>query len=156
MWQNSVALSLSNHITVQSLRAEAAGIKQTQGSREGSTSTQVSPLPVRFKVPAMRSQSFGEACCWSSCHGNHRQLFQGYAHWSSHCGDVLLRFGPPHKPSLHTHTHTPTTICAGISTDIHEDWHWADIVKNDLWKGVFLTLFRCRWLLPTPSPVHME
>lgn len=125
------------------------------GSREGSASTQVFPLPARFKVPAMRSQSSVEACCWSSCQGNHRQLFQGYAHLSFHCGDVWLRFGPPHKLSLHTHTYThlPASEQGYVLTyaraDTDKSWHCQEWLR----KGIFPALFIYAWLLSTPFPV---
>lgn len=144
----------SHHHSVSVSRGSRHQTKdEMQGSRGGSATTQVFPLLARFKVPAVRSQSSEEACCWSSCQGNHRQLFQDYAHLSSHCGDVSFRFGPPHKLSLYTLTHLPVSVQGRILThtraDTDKSWHCQEWLR----KRIFLTLCICTLLLSTPFPV---
>lgn len=139
MWQVSVPLSPSHHISIQCLcvsRGSRHHTKEKQGSSEGSADTQLFPLPARSKVPAVRSQSSEEACCWNSRQRNHRQLFQGYTHLSSHCGDVSLRFGPPHK--LPAHARTCLYLCRS------KYWHTqrltvtgADAVDSEFLKAFF-------------------
>lgn len=162
-WQISLTLPLSNHINIQFMCvwAVTAGIKLKKKCREATARTQVFPLPARFKVSAMRSQSSEEACCWSSCQCNHRQLFQGYAHLSSHCGDTSLRFGPSHKLSLYMHTHTHTCLCQVLTytrTDTDKSWHCQEwltkrvLLSLYVWTRLLSTLFlvltlKCRWFL---------
>lgn len=135
----SAAVPVTSHqhsVSVCEQRQQASHYKEKQGSSEGSADTQLFPLPARSKVPAVRSQSSEEACCWNSRQRNHRQLFQGYTHLSSHCGDVSLRFGPPHK--LPAHARTCLYLCRS------KYWHTqrltvtgADAVDSEFLKAFF-------------------
>ena len=167
MWWISLApsLSLSNHITIPSLceqRQQATNQKkkEMQGSTEGSASTQVFPLPVRLKVPAVRLQSReerGKLAVEASVKATTGSSFRATPTYPSQCRDVLLRFSPPHKLSLYTRTHTHTHTCL-ISTDIHKGWHWPELTLSRVTSKKGFSSFALVHMITAGAQcvVHME
>ena len=97
--------------------------------REDGDSTPVFPLPVRFKVSVVTSQSSEEVLCWISCQHKPQAALSRQRPLAvfSHCVDVLLRFGPPHNCHCYT----------GIHIDIQKSCSDKDLVKSNKWKAFF-------------------
>lgn len=130
-----------------------------QGRRRGKAALKFFPFFQRDpRCLPRHHRNSEEACCWSFCQANHRQLFQGYAHLSPSRGggDVFLRFAAPHRTArTHCHLHAGTPCCrrrrhgthirtgAPVSlrgralTRTEVTVTRADIVKSGVHKGFF-------------------